>query len=991
MAFALLCTVSCVSAPSANAQLASPPLKLRQLDHTRWSAREGAPTDIVALAQTADGFLWIGASSGLYRFDGVRFERFDSNSGRALQSDNVSALHALSDGSLWIGYRFGGASRLAEGRVAQFGISEGLPSATVWDFAQDSSGVMWAATRAGLFRLAAEGWRGVGREDGLQDSDALALLADRRGTLWVATRAGTYAMPKGSRTFERRANPPGDVVAGSLREASNGAVWSASMTNGLALLADTVGATPENGGVARVGTARPARTMYVDRAGVIWLASIDRLRRYVITTAQDGSPRIAAETMDDARLAENTAAFAFLQDREDNVWVGTAQGLERYRPTKLTRLLMPQAILGPAIVAADSGGLWMGTANGATYRIGDTIARDDAAPRFVSAAHRDQQGTFWLGGDPGLWQHRNGVFDRITLPVEWARNPIQAVAHDVDERLWVSAVGAGVFCREKNRWTLFGNGLGVERTPAITIVSDSAGRVWLGYTQNRLVLVGRDGPASRVFTEQHGLDVGNVMAVHIAGDHVWVGGGRGLAYLRGEQFQSLRVSGADAPRGISGIVEVAGGELWLNAANGVTRIPAGEISRALTDTLHQVLAERFDFRDGIDGTAPQIRPLPSAVLGTDGRAWFATSSHVFWIDPHNVRRNRVPPPVHIRALEAGGIAYAMAGSIALPARTTAVNVRYTAASLAIPDRVRFRYRLEGSDTTWQDAGNRREAIYTNLGPGTYHFRVIAANEDGVWNEDGAAVEFSIAPTFMQTPLFVMLCGVAVGGIVWLLVQLRHRRATDAIRARFDATLAERTRIAGELHDTLLQDFSGVTMQLHAVQRLFESRPADAARTLREAIETADGSLRDARHAVWELRSPELESLDLPDALVAAARTVLASTRIELTVDVRGARRRLSPAAEGAAFRIGKEAIANAAKHSAAQTVTLSFHYEATRFMLCISDDGNGFLPAESERHVRRGHWGLTVMRERAQRVGGSLEIDASPGGGTRITLELPLS
>ena len=307
--------------------------------------------------------------------------------------------------------------------------------------------------------------------------------------------------------------------------------------------------------------------------------------------------------------------------------------------------------------------------------------------------------------------------------------------------------------------------------------------------------------------------------------------------------------------------------------------------------------ERLDFRDGLDGSAAQIRPQPTVVAGTDGRLWFATTLGVAWLDPSAVPRNPTPPPVAIRRLAAGAKSWPAGPDLRLPIRTTNLRIEYTALSLSIPDRVRFRYRLTGSDTGWTDAGERREAFYTNLGPGTYRFQVAAANEDGVWNEQGAAVDFTIPPAITQTRWFLLVWVAALGALIWLAYLARVRQVAAGLRVRYQAGLAERARIAHELHDTLLQGFTGITIQLRAIERLLAQRPAEGAEALKNVLASADTTLRQARHTIWDLRAVELEGHDLAGALETAARATVAGTGVELVFAVRGEARRL-PVARG---------------------------------------------------------------------------------------------
>jgi signal transduction histidine kinase len=463
--------------------------------------------------------------------------------------------------------------------------------------------------------------------------------------------------------------------------------------------------------------------------------------------------------------------------------------------------------------------------------------------------------------------------------------------------------------------------------------------------------------------------------------------------LWGPRFHPLVPAEVPIDR-VTGIVETAAGDLWLNGSDGITRVDAAEIRRAEQAVDYRVRVERFDFRDGVDGAPHPLRPLPSVIEGTDGRLWFSSFAGVIWLDPQHAHRNTVRPDVHIRSLEANGQRYSQPARVDLSPGTRALTIAYTATSLAVPERVRFRYQLVGSDAAWQDAGTRREAFYTNLDPGSYRFRVIAANDDGVWNEQGAAVDIVIPPTFIQSNAFLALCVLATTGTILLLAAWRQRRVAAGIRARFEVALAERTRIAQELHDTLLQSFTGVALQLHGALRLFGTRPADAEQILKDAVATADASVREARHLVSEMRAPELEVADLPDALAVVGREAIktrpAGTQpIGFEVVVHGDRRRLPHRIEVTALRIGREAILNAVRHASAHTLEVALDFESDVLRMRVRDDGRGLTPSVLATAGSDGHWGIVGMLERAASVGGTIDLAPAPGGGTLVSVTLP--
>jgi signal transduction histidine kinase/ligand-binding sensor domain-containing protein len=970
------CALSAVLCTAANAQEA--PRTLSQFEHKAWTLRDGAPAYIATLAQTTDGVLWLGTSTGLYRFDGARFEPFAGPPGQSLSQANVCALLALPDGTLWVGYRFGGASRIGSNGVTDFGEREGLPGGTLWQFARDSDGVVWAGTNRGLARLDGDHWTRVGGERGLPGNYASQILVDRRGTLWVGTDSGVFAMSRrGARNFERRLRTP-LIVQGAIGEAPDGSVWGPADGQGLILLSDASGRAPPTG---RHVIAEATGALFIDAGANAWISVKGGMDRLVLQASRGGT---APQRVLRADGLSGGTVYALLEDHEHNMWVGTDGGLDRFRPTKLRSVPLPTPSAQPSLVAGGDGSVLVASWSNSPVSIGEDLRVSTIASvsDSIQCAYRDWHGVVWFGGASGLWRQEGSTFVRVELPID-VRSGFQAIAIDGEDRLWISVVRKGVYRRTGHAWMK----LDYQPDPAVYILSDRAGRTWLGYTNNRLVRV--EGDMSRTYTATDGLRIGNVLAIHVRGEHVWIGGERGLAQLSHDRIVQLTGADGDTFRGSSGIVETADGELWLNGAGGVTRVGAEEVHAAVRDTTHRVRFERLDFHDGVDGAPSQIRPLPTAIEGTDGRLWFVTGTAVMWLDPRNLLRNRLPPPVQIRSLAVGDSSYAPRATQTLPTGTRALQIRYTALSLSVPEHVHFRYQLSGSDTGWVDVGTRREAYYTNLRPGSYRFRVIASNEDGLWNDAGAAMNVVIPPTFVQTRWFLAVCAFAATLAVWMLYRLRVRSVANALRARFDATLAERTRIAGELHDTLLQGFTGITLHLQRVHGQLKGQP-EAAASLSRVLAQADAAIRDARCMVSDMRTQELDELDLPSALTEAARNAVADTTIEMRIAIIGESRRLERSIELTVLRIAREAIANAVKHANPQHVEIVLSYEARDLRLRVCDDGRGFSMSDADAAPNGGHWGIVGMRERATSLRGVLEIAGTPTGGTIVSLSLPI-
>ena len=995
---ALMCAFISIAAPAARAQ--QPPPAIGQLDHTAWTIRDGAPSGVQALAQSTDGMLWIGTTTGLYQFDGVKFEPVEPPAGMALPALSVSALLALPDGRLWIGYSRGGASVLTRDRLVSYGERDGVSGGTVTAFAVDSAGDIWAATTTGLVRFRANRWEPIGPESGYPGGMTTDLLVDRRGALWAASSSGVYVLARGDPGFTARApslDPTGSG-GGMPREAPDGSVWGASMTLGLTRLSDPAGnAAPMR---PEADYLRVAWALMIDRHSNAWLTEGTGRVVRVPLGSDRGQQSSAGQPLPVTRvpLAGGSAANILLEDRDGNVWVGTNDGLERFRETKLTPVVFPGRISKPALAAGERGSVWVGSfSESPLFSVADSVAVNREGPDDISCAYRDLNGGVWLGGPAGMWHAPPGGpslgrrFMRIALPAENGTGDVQAIAHSLDDDLWISIRGPqtrGVFRRRGGAWSLIPAPPGMADQIALTIVTDSAGRTWLGYPQNRVVLVA--GDSTRIYSDADGIQVGAVTAMFVRGSRVWLGGESGVMVLDGERFRAI-----DATvrlRAVTGIVEATNGDLWLNGAGGVTHIEAGELRRALQDSRHRARAERFDYHDGLNGQPAQVGPFPTAIEGTDGRLWFTTESGVAWLDPTNIRRNTFPPPVQVRTVTAGGRRYGLGSRIALPAGTTDLQIAYTAASLTAPDRVRFRYRLAGSDTAWQEPGGRREAYYTNLRPGSYRFQVVAANEDDIWNVAGASIEFDIPPTFTQTKAFIVLCAAVALIVGLLLAQWRQRRMARLLRKEFEATLAERARVARELHDTLLGDMAGVAMQLNAgARRIAAESGGNGNASVVELLTTlstqVQRALVEARRSVTAMRtsSPD-ETPPLHTQLANAAQRTFAETGIAARVEPVGSPRQYPPNVESEIVGIVSEAMANARQHAGCQKVTVTCSYTPRELHVRIHDDGRGFDPSQG---TPAGYWGLVGMRERATSIGARLSVTSAPAAGTEVVLVVP--
>lgn len=955
--------------------------------HTAWTIGEGAPSGITEIVQTKDGFLWLGTQTGLVRFDGIRFDRYEP-SNDDLPSSTVASLLATPDGGLWIGFVPHGAAFLKQGRVVIYEQSDGLPLAPVYALGRDAEGVIWAATSRGVFRFDGRRWNAIGQDEGLPAVTAEHFFLDRQGRFYVSTVAGLFFLAPHEHRFRRFSPQPA-----RLAQSRGGTLWVAEGQRTLGLPANATHAA-DSGPIKQIPLM--ANGLLVDRDNTLWIQT--RENGIARISAPDALPnrRIAASDPAIQRfgqeqgLSDDRVTDAF-EDHEGNIWVATRGGLDRFRPSNLVPGPFPYGSGGQdlALVPAPDGSIWAGNFEQPLMQFNDQGVAFFGESRDITCAWRDSDGSLWFGEDSGLLHIVHGKLENVAMPSSvnpkqhW---PVQSMARDPEGGLWISVAENGVFRLKDGVWTQWGGVAGLPRRTAVILWSDPRGRLWFGYTVNQVAAL--DGTVVHRWSAGDGLDMGTVAAFAGAGGHIWVGGERGLAGFDGRRFHMLSTNIPGGFRGVSGIVEMPDGDLWINQAEGVAHIAGDEVRRWLRNPQHELTGELFDFRDGAPGSASPIRPLPSEILAKDGRIWVSGTSGTAWIDPANIERNPYPPPVAIEAIDVDDREYHPGAPVTLPALPSDIEIQYTALSLSIPERVRFRYQLEGYDKSWQEAEDRRSAFYTGLGPGHYTFRVIACNNDGVWNETGAAVVLIVPPAWFQTAWFRMLCALAAATILWLLYLLRLGQLAAQMQARLRERLAERERIARELHDTLLQGIQALVLRFQAATNRI---PADhpAHRAMEEALTNADQIMNEGRRRVADLRA----TVEPPHALLQALQAAgdeLARDRpaSQFRLLVHGTPRELHSLAYEEAYWIGREALFNAFYHADARNIRAELHYGGRELLCRFVDDGRGIDPQILRDGGVPGHWGLRGMRERAGKVGATLRVASQAGTGTEVILRI---
>lgn len=979
-----------------------PHQSIRQLYHTVWTAREGLTGEVHALAQTADGFLWVGTLDGLFRFDGISFERYQPEAG-SLAARGIVALFAVPSGGLWIGYYNGGATFLNAGRATNYAEDRGLPIGTVRAFAIDLDGTVWAALVGGIARFDGRRWQWIKNGWNFPVIGPSTVAADESGTIWSCGAVeGTYFLLRGQRRFQRAQSGKCFGVWPTFAAGPDGRFWLWTAFDSLLTQVATV-SRPKKQQAA--GAVSSGGTILFDHDGAAWLV-----------TYGDGIMRITSpDRFHGGRISEKDPlvekysgkdglsdgdVYCLLEDREGNVWVGTAAGLDRFRNRNLYWTQLQSNGFGATLVEAGHGDVWAFPEHPPAINLRD-LKPVAGLPDWVVRSKTESDGTIWMWGGMGrlriaeresLWRWKAGQIVKVSMPYP---TPVVAMATDSMGSLWVSIRGYGVFRRENGQWRLMEILKGRSNITAYSAIADKKGRVWLAYPELNTVALWDNGRIQS-FSAANGLTIGPAGPFAEDGSLLWAGGELGLAYFRDGRFQTLESADPAGLGGVSVIIPVRGDGLWLNKPSGIVHIPQHELDLALRDTKHAINVESFDLVSDLP-ELPVLGPQASAVRDANGILWFATPRGVARIDPARIRRNSLAPPVAVRSVVAGGKAYPVSNAV-LPPLTSNLRIAYAVLSISIPERVRSRYKLEGSDQDWQDAGTRRDAFYTNLGPRKYTFRVVACNNDGVWNETGASWNFEIEPAFYQTAWFHGLYVLAGATMIWLVYRFRLRQMTERVNLRYTERLAERTRIAHELHDTLLQSFLGLMFRFQAARNLVIRCPEEAVQALDQALERTERAIAEGRNAIHGLRSSTLLPNDLAQAVTALGNEMnheLASQdstqdTARFHVVVEGPPRDLDPMLRDEVYAIAREAVRNAFRHAEAHNIEAEIRYGAALLQLRIRDDGKGIDPGIVSEG-RAGHYGVPGMLERARRIGGKLDVWTAAGLGTEIGLTIPSS
>lgn len=955
--------------------------RIGEFHHDVWGPKEGAPSTILSIAQTRDGWLWLGTYRGLYRFDGTAFERFVPFPGESLTYNAISTLAAAPNGDLLIAYLTGGFSILRNGHLMHMTSVRDQPFSNTFTVLGDVDGTYWIGAVDGLMHLDGGTWERVGAAWHYPGTRTDNLALDRYGRLFVSDGADVHVLDRTTRTFRRTGVRSVEMSADFVFDAA-GRLWIG--TEGTMTPVDVApGALAPDHAV----NTPPAMTIrkYFDRDGNLWLAPDDNTICMVPRASLPGYRAFSTAPLRSSRNCIGSRpgdqrVVGILEDRDGNIWVATSNGLERFRHNRLRTVDYG----GPsyrAALARDAGGAITAVAGQPPryFAVDGPVLRPAPAHGDASLVRPGVDDTVVLATPRGLVVRARGGERAIPYPVPAPAptDPVRRLFQESADAFWVGWTRHGLWRYAGGAWSKPAD----YGTPVLRAgdAADGHGNVWLGYANNTVVRVGPAGV--RKYGAADGVDVRVATFIDVQRD-VLIAGDGGLQVLAGGRFRDVRAADPDVLTGINGLVIAPGGDRWFNTHRGILHVRAADWDAALRTPGVPLRYELLDRLDGFPNGA-QIGIEATAAGAPDGRMWFAASSGIAYYDPrHDHPVTAAPPPV-IRAVIAGGRRFGPQEAVSLAPGTDHVGVEFTALSYTIPERTVFRYRLEGVERDWQGPSAMRYASYANLKPGRYTFALQAALRGGAWSRDTARIDVEIRPYFTQTWWFLLLCGLGLAGAAVLLYRWRLREVTG----RLHLLLRERQRIARALHDTFLQSVQALVWRF---EQIIDDLPAqhEDRRLLDLTLAQAHEVMTEGRHQIIDLRPGADGSVAL-DARVAA---MFDSFRLRfgktITLDIfnpDGASLLCVVADE--VFHIVHEAVSNALCHGGGTWVKVELHYTAAAFVLRVSDDGRGIAAAVLAKGGRDGHWDLTGMRERARIVKGTLWIE-SGAAGTVVTLRV---
>ncbi len=930
-----------------------------------WHTEDGLPEETVqAFAQTRDGFLWVGTSGGLVRFDGAQFIVFNRDNTPALRENSVFCLFTSTDGTLWIGTEGGGLVSYSDEVFHLWSKAEGLTNGYIRALRQDARGDLWIGTDDGLFRFRGRRIERIDGRNGVPPISIHALYMDRQQRLWAG--GFHFFVFAGNQTTEIAL--PGGLTDNvkSIIETRDGTIWVGTVS-GLERMLPNQG-TPHFQQVQ--GIHSTVRTLLEDDEGVLWIGTIGE---GLIQYRNGKFSRLSARS----KLPSNTVLTSFLGS-ERNIWIGTQTGLVRLNKTAVSTLSLPDFADSDfgTIYRDRDGALWVGSSH--LFRLAGQQVELMKFPAPLGSARvrtvfRDSKDALWLGTEgKGAFRLKDGTLKQMPTVQAY----IRAFAEDHEGGIWIGTDGG--YCR----WSAHGIKNFELHESVRALLVDREGSVWVGKDRGLTRL--RDGgfvpdvPIARLQSEK-------VWAIHEDADGgLWFGTrSNGLFRWKSGKLTSYTTAQGLASNSIYQILEDGRGRLWISGPNGVSSISRHDLEATERDSSYPPSVKLYGTSDGLETTQMYGGVQPAGCIGSGGEVWFPSTAGPVRIGADPDASTSAPPAVIYRVTADGRDVHASGNVDLLPGRGK-LEIQYSAIQLRSQERVRFRYQLEGFDHGWTETRARR-VVYANIPPGHYRFRLLSFDTDQPRTVSEAGVSFNWRPHIYQTRWFFALCIVCVGAFVWG----THKMRMQQVHARFAAVLEERNRLAREMHDTLIQGCTSVSALLEAVASMKPDSSEGGSELLNcarlQIRETAD----EARRAVWNLRQSSTNAPAIDRLLGQMAQQASHASRVPVRFEPSGKPAAMDALVEHDLVMVAREAVYNAVRHAQPHEVRLQVNFERTRIRLRVLDDGCGFDPDEVFS-AASDHFGLIGMRERTERLGGRFEVRSTRGNGTELSVDIPV-
>jgi signal transduction histidine kinase/ligand-binding sensor domain-containing protein len=959
-----------------NALALDPNRSPSQYVREQWTTEPRFPGGVVnGIAQTTDGYLWIGTDRGLIRFDGFNFRPVSLTS--IAIASNVSILQLLTDagGKLWIRPQGADLVRQKEGKFESVRYGHGAITALSKD---KHDGVLVSDIEQGTFRFTADDVQKLGPSS----PPVISMTETADGKVWLGTLGDGLFFLTGGRATNVNAGLPDRKINSLL-----------SIDDELWVGTDT-GLYHGNGS----GFRRLELPSFLGDVQVLSILRDHDSNMWLGTTR--GLLRINAKGIsfsEENELRGDGGINALFEDREGNLWIGGTRGLGRIRDSAFVTYSSVSDRRfehnGPVYVDPE-GRTWFAPAEGGLYILqnGRVQPVTSIPPNEVVYSINGSADVVWAGRQRGgltRLQFRNGALasQSYTEANGLAQNSVYAVYESRDGSAWAGTLNGGVSKFKDGHFTTYTTSNGLASNTVSSILETRDGAMWFATPSG---LSSFSNGQWKTYATKEGLPSPEVNCLfEDSSGTLWSGTSAGLAFFASGRFQILHESPDVLREPAVGIAEDKSGRFWLATSDHVLRVPRDKLLSGVVKTID---VREYGEADGLKSTEG-VKRSRSVVADSAGRIWFSLTGGLSVVDPSQIDDNSVPALPHIEAITADNNTANLAASVRIPPSPRRITFEYTGLSLAMPARVRFRYLLEGFDSSWSQPVAAREAVYTNLGAGSYRFRLAASNSEGLWNGPEAAIGFEVEPTLSQTWWFRSAMVLCVGLVALAAYLMRMRQLTRLLNARFEERLAERVRLARELHDTLLQSFQGLLLRFQTAYALFDTRPTDAKDVLGNSIDQTAQAITEGREAVQGLRASTVESNDLAQAITALGEQLAAgassATSVGMYVEVEGTPWNLHPIVRDEIYRVASEALRNAFRHAQAKQIEVEFRYDERQLRLRVRDDGKGidatFLAAEG----RAGHFGLHGMRERAKLMGGKLTVWTAAESGTEIELIIP--